>query len=331
MKLAFTICSNNYLAQAITLRDSFLSHHPGYRFFIGLVDSLDNISQLILDTDDFIPVSNLMIPEFKEMSERYNITELNTSVKPFYFEYFFEKYDPDWIFYIDPDIFVYSNFKEVEFELSSWKEVVLTPHILSPVGDWDLCYIREGIFNLGFVAFNNLSSVKIFLKWWQSKMISQGFFSYEKNMFYDQLWMNFAIVFLKQPYILTHSGYNVSGWNLHERLLLKNKNEFYVNDLTTKLIFYHFSGLNFDNCTEEISKHSPGITTLNRKDLEEILTIYKRTVINNNLKIYTEITPIYKHLQYGTLKKLYNKVIFKIIMVLKKIILKLDNLLKPQL
>jgi hypothetical protein len=325
MKIAFTLCSNNYLAQAITLRDSFLFHHPGYKFYIGLVDSLDNLPNLIEDTNDFIPVANLVIPEFNEMVQRYNITELNTSVKPFYFEYIFDKYNPEWIFYIDPDIYVYNRFEEVEMSLYNNNEVVLTPHILSPVGDWDICYIREGLFNLGFVAFINSPSVKKFLNWWKQKMINQGFFSYQNNQFYDQLWMNFAVVFLKQPYILIHPGYNVSGWNLHERIVLKDKNEFYINDLTTKLVFYHFSGLGFDNSTEEISKHAPGITIRNRKDLEEILTIYKRIVISNNLKIYREIKPFYKHSEQRILKKYFNKVILKIIIMFKRIILKLEN------
>lgn len=35
-KLAFTICSANYLAQAIALGDSLLQHNPGYTFVIGL-------------------------------------------------------------------------------------------------------------------------------------------------------------------------------------------------------------------------------------------------------------------------------------------------------
>ena len=41
MKIGFTICSNNYLAQAKILQTSFLVHNPDYKFFIGLVDQLD--------------------------------------------------------------------------------------------------------------------------------------------------------------------------------------------------------------------------------------------------------------------------------------------------
>jgi len=39
-KLAFTICSANYLAQAIALGDSLLQHNPSYTFVIGLVDEI---------------------------------------------------------------------------------------------------------------------------------------------------------------------------------------------------------------------------------------------------------------------------------------------------
>ena len=40
--IAFTICSNNYLAQAKTLGDSFLEFHPDWKFIIGLCDEFDS-------------------------------------------------------------------------------------------------------------------------------------------------------------------------------------------------------------------------------------------------------------------------------------------------
>ena len=40
MKIAFTLCSINYLAQAKTLGDSLLTHNPEYTFIVGLVDKL---------------------------------------------------------------------------------------------------------------------------------------------------------------------------------------------------------------------------------------------------------------------------------------------------
>ena len=36
--IIFTLCSNNYLANAKTLGDSILNHRPNTMFVIGLVD-----------------------------------------------------------------------------------------------------------------------------------------------------------------------------------------------------------------------------------------------------------------------------------------------------
>lgn len=291
-KIAFTICSNNYLSQALVLKESFLGHHPEYKFFIGLVDDIIGIENIFPDLE-VIPICDLGISEFGEMADRYNITELNTSVKPFYFEYIFSKLNAEWVIYIDPDICVYNRFEEVEDFLTKGAEVVLTPHILSPVGESDICYIREGIFNLGFVAFSANKNVFNFLKWWRLKLINEGYFSYSKNLFYDQLWMNMSIAFLRKVSVLYHPGYNIAGWNLFERKLIQIEGTNYVNEKQTKLIFFHFSGVTFDKNDLFISKHYPQVTVKERPDLKEVLYNYRSKVIGKKHEEVKKITPVF--------------------------------------
>ncbi len=292
-KTAFTICSNNYMSQALVLRDSFMEKHPEYEFFIGLVDDIKGVEHIYPNLEGIIPVTNLDINEFDEMSNRYNITELNTSVKPFYFEYFFTINNSEWVLYIDPDIYIYDRLNEVEVALTNGAELVLTPHLLSPIGDWDICYIREGIFNLGFAAFRNSLEVNEFIKWWQSKLIHQGYFSYQKNLFYDQLWMNLSISFLREVKIIHHAGYNIAGWNLFERKIFLKNDIFYVNNEVTRLVFFHFSGVTFDNSDKFISKHYPNVTIEDRPDLEVILLEYRKRVISKNYDEIKKIRPKY--------------------------------------
>ena len=296
-KIAFTICSNNYLSQALVVKETFLVHHPHYEFYIGLVDDLVGIKGVFPDLKDIIPVNDIGISEFNDMSNRYNITELNTSVKPFYFEYFFTKLKSEWVIYIDPDICVYNKFEEVEDFLSNGTEVVLTPHILSPIGNWDICYIREGIFNLGFVAFSNQPTVIEFLVWWKSKLINQGYFSYSKNLFYDQLWMNLSISFLRHVSVLYHPGYNVAGWNLFERKLIYSDSNVYINDINSKLVFFHFSGVSFSDVDLFISIHFPNVTINDRPDLRDLLFSYRLKVNANNYEKVKLITPKFTKLK----------------------------------
>ena len=107
-KIAYTICSINYLAQAIALGNSLTSQNADYDFKIGLVDKVDGYQTVLQNIPyELIEVENIQIPNFNSFCDRYNITELNTAVKPFFFEYLFSN-NPvsDIILYLDPDIYV---------------------------------------------------------------------------------------------------------------------------------------------------------------------------------------------------------------------------------
>ncbi len=118
MKIAFTLCSNNYLAQAKTLGDSVLQHNPDYQFYIGLTDILNNEINYEKEIGHpIISIDKIEIPKFDNLWKKYSIIEFNTCVKPFYFQYFISQH-PDlvYIFYLDPDIIVYNDLKNIEEE-----------------------------------------------------------------------------------------------------------------------------------------------------------------------------------------------------------------------
>ncbi len=70
MKIAFTLCSNNYLAQAKTLGDSLLKYNPDYKFFIGLVDRLSDQINYSKDIGhEIITAEDIGIPDFDELLE----------------------------------------------------------------------------------------------------------------------------------------------------------------------------------------------------------------------------------------------------------------------
>ena len=137
MTIAFTICSINYLAQARTLGDSLKATNPDVRFFIGLVDTLQGVAfeDSYAPSYPMIEIDKIEIRDFQEMCARYNITELNTAVKPFYFTYFFKHYpEAKNVIYFDPDIIVFQPLKELKNSLAR-HNAVLTPHINTPIDD----------------------------------------------------------------------------------------------------------------------------------------------------------------------------------------------------
>ena len=92
MNTIFTICSNNYLAQAKTLGDSVLKYHPNHNFTIVLCDKLSQeIDYSAFTNFNIIEAHNIGIDNFEYMTKNYNIVELNTAIKPFVFDFLFSR------------------------------------------------------------------------------------------------------------------------------------------------------------------------------------------------------------------------------------------------
>lgn len=233
MKIAFTLCSINYLSQAKVLHDSFIKHNPDYKFIVGLVDRLENRHYIPGDFQaEFLEVEQIGIPAFEEMAIRYNIIELNTSVKPFYIDYFFRYRQADIVVYLDPDICVYNRFTIIEEELSK-SDIILTPHILTPITDEykpaEQHFLNYGLYNLGFIALKRSSIADEFIVWWKERLTYLCVSDICNGLFVDQLWVNLAPVFFEQVNILKHPGLNVAYWNIHERKLTHDEDHYIVN------------------------------------------------------------------------------------------------------
>lgn len=295
MKIAFTICSNNYLAQAKTLGDSFLKYHPDVRFIIGLVDKFDtSFDYSFFLNFTIIPVEDLKIDCFNELNRKYNLVELNTAVKPDYFKYVFENFNAEKVLYIDPDILVKSTFEEV-YTLLDTQNIILTPHICSPVDDdyqpTDYHTLRGGVFNLGFIALSNYNNIESFLNWWRDRVYKYGYANFSKNMFYDQLWINYVPVFYDNYYILKHPGYNMANWNLHERSLSAKKEAFYVNN-NYPLRFFHFSSYKYD-MPYQICSYLTRYDFNSRPDLIALFNEYNNLLLNNKIELISKLKLMY--------------------------------------
>ena len=122
--IVFTLCSNNYLAQAKTLADSISRHNPDYKFIIGLVDDYsEEIDYSFFSHYTIIPVAQIEIPDFDNLWKKYSIVEFNTCVKASYFKYIFKSYkDAEAIIYFDPDITVYHSLEIIEKEFSDFEK-----------------------------------------------------------------------------------------------------------------------------------------------------------------------------------------------------------------
>ena len=292
-KIAFTICSANYLAQALALGNSLLLHNPSYHFLIGLVDEIDEAYPIVHSTNyTLIPIKQIGIPNFNEFCAQYNITELNTAVKPFYFSYLFEKNEAvESIVYLDPDIFVYHSFEVLEKHLMS-NQIVLTPHITKPINDnkypTETDFLNAGIYNLGFIALKRGNESLALINWWKERLTHLCKIDFENGLFVDQLWLNFATLFYKEVFVLDNPGYNMAYWNLQERSLSKNDAGAHVVNSEHPLVFYHFSGYDLHK-QYAISKYQNRFSFSDRKDLTPLFDKYHQDVMSYGFDAFAAI------------------------------------------
>lgn len=315
MTIAFTICSINYLAQARTLGDSLKITNPEIQFFIGLVDILHGVEFDKEFTPEYplIEIDKIDIEDFDEMAARYDITELNTAVKPFYFTYFFKKYtEAKNVIYFDPDIIVFQPLTELKNSLSKYP-AVLTPHINTPIEDRltpnELNHLNTGIYNLGFVAFSRSEESLKYIKWWEDKLRYESLIDLCNGLFTDQNWMNFLPVFVPNTYIERNPGYNAAYWNLHERTFSLRDNTYFVNQ-EYPLIFFHYSG--YDPAKpDELSKYQDRFELAERKDLTDLFALYKNNLIDNGNAYYRKFPCFYikpkRVLRYQRVRKWLKK------------------------
>jgi lipopolysaccharide biosynthesis glycosyltransferase len=295
MKLAFTICSANYLPFAKALGDSLLRHNSDYVFKIVLLDDFAADRNFFLP-HQVIPITEMRIDGFAEMNNRYTIFELSCALKPFASAYFFHN-DPsvDHVVYFDSDILVFGSLAELNKQLVT-HAIVITPHITTPITDDGLfpkeeTIMRSGIYNAGFFAVSRQPETFRFLQWWSEHMRTKCHKDVLNGLFDDQIWLNLVPVFFKNVLVFLDLGYNAAYWNMHERQLEWDGQAYRINN-QFPLVVFHFSGYDI-NKPELISKYQDRYSF---KDKAEWLPLYQEYVaaaVRNNLNAYQGIQSRY--------------------------------------
>lgn len=279
----FSISARNYIPYAKTLFDTVRAHHPNARLYLALADS-----DAGLDTEAFdfelLNLASLLEPRVWAMAERYNVTEFNTSIKPFVFERLIEKHPEAVICYFDPDIMLVSPIVEVIETLRNGAQAVMTPHILDPIDDpWfrDQQMLKFGVYNLGFLGVRGTPAVADAMHWWGDRLEHQCVDDLPNGLFVDQKWADLLPSFLDNVHVLRHPGYNVAYWNLLQRQVTCEKGQWLVNE--KPLRFMHFSGADITQ-PATFSRHAQHFHHNNIGDAKYLLELYRERVLANGFK-----------------------------------------------
>lgn len=282
VRAACTIVSLNYLPYARTVCESYLRFHPDHTFYVLLVDRLPQNYDLSREKFELVLVDDLGIPDFESIAFKYDILELNTSVKPTFLTSLLER-GIDELIYFDPDILVCSP-ADLIFEALGTSAIVLTPHSTSPNSacpSGEAMLLFSGIFNLGFIAVSRVAEAKRFLAWWEERCLTLGYQERMSGLFVDQKWINLVPCFFDSVCVLKHPGCNVAYWNLHERTIERAPEFWLVNGLAP-LIFFHFSGVRVDG-GNTISKGFDQFDLVSRPDLKELFEYYRGLLVRHGI------------------------------------------------
>ena len=240
----FTIIAKNYLAQARVLMRSAAAVHPEWRRLVILADEADGYFDCEAEDFEMVPSTALPIPHSRWFHFKYSITELNTAVKPYAFEYLFDRYDVERIVYLDPDIRIYSRMDALAAAFDQGANVLLTPHLTAALEDEkrpsEIDILRAGTYNLGFLAVARSRESMSFLAWWQQRLYDHCVVDLPRGLFVDQRWVDLVPGLFEGVAILRDAGYNVAYWNLSYRIVTRSEDGYEVAG--TPLVFFHFSG-----------------------------------------------------------------------------------------
>jgi len=266
----FTSITANYLPKAAALAHSVKRVHPEAVFHLVLSDTMPECPNEVRSAfDTIIPIEELPIPNLRSWIFKHRIVELCTAVKGTAFQHIAAKHNASRIVYFDPDIIVAGRLDAIEQALDQ-HAIVLTPHQSVPdvdpqaILDNEVCCLRHGVYNLGFLAVRMDGQGRSFIDWWAERLRTLCYDDVPNGLFTDQRWVDLAPAFFDDIAILRGPEFNVATWNLtHRTAVGKAPYELLING--RPMVFYHFSG--FDSgaqkmMLERYGAHSPALFEL---------------------------------------------------------------------
>lgn len=270
----FTSAACNYIPKVRVLVDSIRKWHPEWRIHLALSDELPEGSNLSNEPfDEIHPASSLEIPDFKGWAFCHTIVEFSTAIKPYLLKKLLAREDCEGVIYLDPDTVIFSRLDDVVSALSV-SNIALTPHQtvpetrLSAVIDNEICSLKHGIYNLGFIAVRPTDIGKAFAEWWAARVYYFCRAEISNGLFTDQRWIDLVPAFFEDVCILRTSRLNVATWNLTTRMAT-GQAPFEVRVDDEPLGFYHFSGFDSGAIHLMAEKNAGGNETV-----EALLTWY---------------------------------------------------------
>lgn len=211
---------------------------------------------------------------FNKYSQQPN--ELRWSLKSVLMIHLLKSGKYDQVFYVDPDLYFYSDFRFL------YQELGLNSFLLSPTWGctnpknselYFTLLMTDGLFNAGFIGSteNGLDT----LYWWANNCLHVCERDKSRGLHDDQSYLNLFPILCPDSKILWHRGCNVAEWNRFENIRSLSSEGALVINGTYPLVFIHFSNLGY------LVEHDPLLVPyLERYEMEVKKNGYKENLLS---------------------------------------------------
>jgi hypothetical protein len=251
----FTSAACNYIPKVRMLFRSLREHHPEAVLHLLLADGVTELLNLSQEPfDEVTTLAQMNIPNWKGWAFCHSIVELATAMKPLFLQSLLERSDCAKVLYLDPDMVVFSRLDDIIASLDE-ANVTLTPHQVCPeqtiaaIVDNEICSLKHGVYNLGFIGVANTEEGRRFAAWWAHRVFHFCRSEIHNGLFTDQRWIDLVPAFFTGVAIQRSSRHNVATWNITTREMTRDDEGHYWMD-GEPLGFYHFTG--FDSGAHKI-------------------------------------------------------------------------------
>jgi hypothetical protein len=249
MKIAvYTSFAINYFAKARALAASLHRFAPHIDLYGLVCDDAEH--EALRQADGFKDIWFVHEYPHERIHQwifKHNIMELSTAGKGWALGRLLDA-GYDYVFYLDPDCWVFEDLGVLIDVLPEGKSVSVVPHTLHPADSDDelqiveLSSLKHGIFNLGYLLVKNDENGRSFAKWWSERLHENCTDDFSRGLFTDQRWIDLAVGYFDFIDICRHPGVDVATWNVRHRAIQRVGEYSYTVD-GEALIFYHFSGV----------------------------------------------------------------------------------------
>ncbi len=267
MKSFCTYFDRNYLVRGLTLYRSLREHAGAFTLYVLCLDDFTFEALQKLGRTDLIPVplstlerGDTALAEAKKNRSRIEYFFTCSPSFPLYL--LREHPEIEILSYVDADLFFFSSLEPVFSELDGKSVLIIGHKFPERLKRLE----RNGVFNVGFLAFRNDQHGLECLRVWREQCLEWCYDRVEEGRYADQKYLDSWPARLgSHLVVLQHKGANVAPWNWMNYKISQMDGRVKIDG--NPLIFYHFAGLKPLNrwlCNPGLSHYGGGSLALRR-------------------------------------------------------------------